>query len=129
MWGLINFEDRELIKPEDYDINVEPVVVEGEMKMKGGPKPIDFSDEIDVKVPFSYIDMNGHLNNAKYFDILDDILPAAKSGQEPHFINARYGSEALEDATLTIKWGEDDNCYYASIDEDEDNHFKIRIEY
>ena len=129
MWGLIDFNTRQLIKPEDYGIDISPVEVEGEMKMKGGPKPIEFASAAEFTVPFSYIDINGHLNNARYFDILDDIMPAAASGLEPVFINARYGTEALQDSTLTINWGSEDNCYYASIDENENNHFKLRIEY
>ena len=124
MWGLINYDD--------YDIVVNPVEIEGERKMKGGPKPIDFTATDHFKVPFSYIDINGHLNNARYFDIIDDILPAAASGLEPSYINARYGSEALEGADLAVSWGTDGTNYYASIDDadanDGANHFKIRIE-
>lgn len=133
MWGLINYQTRELINPDDYDIVVNPVEIEDERKMKGGPKPIDFTATDHFKVPFSYIDINGHLNNARYFDIIDDILPAAASGLEPTFINARYGTEALEGADLAISWATDGTNYYASIDDadanDGANHFKLRLDF
>ena len=129
VWGLINATTRELIKPEDYDIHVEPVTVEGAMKSKGSPKPIDFTSSSDFVIPFSYIDVNGHLNNARYFDIVDDTMPAASKGLEPKFINARYATETLEGEAISINWGNEDNSYYASIDSGDVNHFKLRIEY
>ena len=129
MWGLINFETRELINPDDYGIEVNPVEIEGEAKMKGGPRPIDFTSSDHIRVPFSYIDINGHLNNARYFDMIEDIIPAPSDGLEPCFINARYGTEALQGADLAINWGADGNNYYISVDEDATNHFKLRIEY
>ena len=129
MWGLINFETRELINPDDYDIEVNPVELADEIRAKGGPKPIDFTSVTKLKVPFSYIDINGHLNNAHYFDIIENATPAASQGLEPHFINARYGTETLEGELISVNWGNDGKSYYASIDSNEANHFKLRIDY
>ncbi len=129
IWGLINASTRELVKPEEYGIVVEPVTVEGAMKSKGGPKPIDFTSSSDFVIPFSYIDVNGHLNNARYLDIIDDTIPAASQGLEPHSINARYATETLEGETISVDWGCEDNSYYVSIDSSDINHFKLRIDY
>ena len=152
MWALIDAETRDLINPDDYGIACESASIEGEMRMKGGPKPIDLTSSAQFTIPPEYIDHNDHLNNARYMDIAEHCIHAEQDGLTPRFINARYGTEALPDETLSILWGNNNNSFYfeynksqshdnasgesgatarssASGNPQDINHFRMRIDY
>ena len=150
MWALIDAASRLTINPDDYSIVCEAVSVEGELRMKGGPKPIDLISSTSFTVPPEYIDNNNHLNNARYMDIAENCIHAEQVGLVPRCINARYGTEALLGETLSVLWGNNGDSYYleynrsntqdnisgepdaasASSDNSQDtNHFRLRIDY
>lgn len=138
-WSLIKEKARTMITPERYGIVLEGKRTGNEVNLSPNPKSIETAHSTEFKVPFSYIDINCHMNNARYFDVTDDILPAAKEGLMPKLISVRYQAEALEGDVINVNWGflpdetnsETPNAgrYYITCDSASGNNLKMQMNY
>ena len=103
LWALVNMTTRKLVLPEGSGVNVPGYVSGDEL-----PVPNSFAaaplGQIDQRrVCFSELDLNGHMNNTKYLDWVNDLLPS--SYHKDHIfrdVTICYLSEALEGQTLTL---------------------------
>jgi len=137
VWSLIDENSRELIDPAEHGIHIEGITTGSEIDLLSGPVPNEISETAQLTVPFSYVDINGHVNNARYFDMADDIIPAAKAGLMPKLISVRYASETNEGDTLTINCGfkpdesgsEYSGSYYVTCASGENDKFKMQAVY
>lgn len=120
LWMLIDEESRQMIMPEDYDIFIPgrpgsddmllaPVVIPEELKAEesgngsGGGQVI----RQDLVTRFSQVDINGHMNNTRYFDIIDDALytmgsAAGPEKRVPALVKANYLSELRAGDCFTL---------------------------
>ncbi len=76
---------------------------------------------VDFSVPFSYIDMNGHMNNTRYFDLAENVIfrePLAESlssglrfePPELSRIDMEYRDELMPGEIVPILWREERNA-------------------
>ncbi len=74
VWLLISRETRLPVTPEEYDIDIPGVSEKGMPQLPMGLRSIE-SDipAIIRKVMYSDIDLNGHMNNTRYLDWIDDM--------------------------------------------------------
>jgi acyl-ACP thioesterase len=56
-------------------------------------------------VPYSFVDLNGHMNNSRYFDLAEDCIGAAAAGALLKEIAVEYQNEARLAETLSLRWG------------------------
>ena len=70
------------------------------------------------QVPFSYVDLNGHMNNTHYFDLAEDLIPAAAEGRQLKTISTEYSAEICMGETIDVCWGQDNNRYYLTGQKD-----------
>jgi len=121
LWMLIDEESRQMIMPEDYDIFIPgrpgsddmmlaPVVIPEELK------EADPAIRQELVTRFSQVDINGHMNNTRYFVIIDDAsytLHPADSNDEsnsgtgtvktiPRLVRANYLSELRAGDCFTL---------------------------
>ena len=128
MWMLIEQEDRSLVFPEEYGVQIAGVVTGGEIAQPGKPRRMECTDETTFTVPFSYVDLNGHMNNTRYFDLADDVLPAPAAGKKLREIQTEYVSEARFGEQMTVKWAHDGDDYYIT-GECGKPRFRMRLKY
>ena len=70
------------------------------------------TEEKAFTVPFSYVDLNGHMNNTRYFDLMEDCIPAAAEGKRLKSISTEYTSEVCLGDVLSLRWGaQEEECY------------------
>ena len=67
-------------------------------------------------VPYSYVDLNGHMNNTRYFDLAEDRIPAAAEGHPLRSIAVEYANEAKLGDELSVMVEQQDNVYRISGD-------------
>ncbi len=79
-------------------------------------------------MPFSYVDLNGHMNNTRYFDLAEDHIPAAAEGRRLLSVSTEYTAEARFRDALTLRWGEDKGRWYMEGVSDRPC-FRIELEY
>lgn len=75
------------------------------------PKPLRCPQDIELSsirtyTPrYSQVDLNGHINNANYYDIIDDLESPAQEIRIPHHIEAEYRLEIRPGTDVQILCG------------------------
>ena len=118
VWSLMDEKERTAVFPDEYGI-----VIEGEENGRELPwlvpvKPLETTQSDVFRVPYSYVDINGHLNNTRYFDLAEDRIPAAAAGAALKAVTAEYNREVRLGEDLKISLGVQDNDYYVAGETD-----------
>lgn len=112
LWSLMDKETRATAFPDEYGVEIAGVETGREtpylMKMPVLETPHRFS----FTVPYSYVDLNGHMNNTRYFDLAEDSIPAAADGAALREVYAEYSAESKLGMTLDVSWGGENGTYY-----------------
>ena len=115
LWMLIDEKTREMIMPEEYGISIPGAPGAGDMMIP----PVRMPEggallEKELTAEFSRIDINGHMNNARYFDLIDDETePQRLAGVRPKKITANYVNELkLGERFIFRAFEKDDVRYY-----------------
>ena len=93
-WGLMDQSTRHLVFPEDHGIEIEgdsapaPLPLPAPLKMPPAAQTGTFT------VPYSYIDLNGHMNNTRYLDLAEDRMPDSLRALPVREIRTEYDAEA-----------------------------------
>ena len=73
LWVLMNLDTRAMIQPAKSGIEVAGTVRGLELASPKGLVPRDMVNSCPRRVCFSDIDRNGHMNNTRYLDWIDDL--------------------------------------------------------
>jgi len=112
IWTLLDAETRRVVFPETAGIRIDGVKTGDEIALPSPPRPIPFTYSSPFTVPFSYVDLNGHMNNTRYFDLADDLIPYARDGKRLTRITTEYSREIRLGETFLASWGEADGRVY-----------------
>ena len=112
IWGLVDASSRKMIFPEKYGIAIDGVVTGEEIALPSAPPRIDCTQERRFTVPYSYVDINGHMNNTRYFDLAEDTIPAAAAGRALRTVLIEYANEARCGEELAVRWGQAGDDWY-----------------
>ena len=128
LWTLIDQNTRKLIFPEKYGVFIEGERTGSEIALPSAPRPIPCTGSRRFQVPYSYIDINGHMNNARYLDLALDCIHDKVSGMELRSIRAEYSHEVRLGETLELSWGEDSGRFFISGSTDKPC-FRLGLQY
>ncbi|MBR3361592.1 MAG: hypothetical protein IKG39_09655, partial [Lachnospiraceae bacterium] len=92
------------------------------------PKLPELTEESPFTVPYSYTDLNGHMNNTRYFDLAEDTMPASLRCRNIRKISAEYSSEAHAGEPVTLRFACDENAFFLS-GEAEKRLFRLSLLY
>ena len=83
-----------------------------ELALPGGLVPRVMENSRRRDVCFTDLDRNGHMNNTRYMDWIDDLLPSDFHREHPiKEFTVCYHSEAREGQRLDLHWDfVEDNC-------------------
>ena len=116
VWALLNFKEGKLIRVDECaDMHIggepeEPFELDIPLRVRM-PKADEFCEVAKRKVYYSDTDLNGHMNNTKYLNMLCDFVPEIENKQL-RGINISYVTEAPLGDELTIYCNEADGVYY-----------------
>lgn len=128
LWTLINAETRQLITPAKEGIIVPGETTGGEFPLPSGIKSIYTDKSFEFTVPYSYADINGHMSNLRYLDIIEDALPDSVRMCQPSKIVCEYANEVKFAETVKISYGHNDNRWFFRGDGDR-HKFSVLMEY
>lgn len=128
VWTLIDARTRSLATFDKHGISLEGLVTGEELTLPRAPQTIEFSSEHQFTVPFSYIDINGHMNNTRYFDLTEDLIESSAAGDVLKSIVVEYSNEARLGERLCVSVGQNGKKYYVCGSTDKPV-FKILLEY
>lgn len=133
LWMLMKEDDRSMVMPEDYDISIPGKPDADDMVLPAIviPKDIDAEESHQLVTRFSQVDINGHMNNTRYFDVIDDMLNSSADSQPaavPKRVLANYLSELrLGDEFTLSKYVNDGTLYFEGVSDGP--CFRVRYEY
>lgn len=129
LWTLIDSGTRRLIFPERLGIEIEGVTLPGdEIPVPSAPVPLPVTETRDFSVPFSYVDLNGHMNNTRYFDLAEDCIPAAAEGRPLRAVQTEFSREARFGESFPVRWGREGDRWYLAGGE-EKPLFRLSLTY
>lgn len=124
-WLLFDFAARKVMRPTVYEFGFE-------MKERGSISGADM-DKLRLRAPesvreapdrvirYSDIDLNHHLNNTVYADIVCDTLPfELMAAREPAQLQLQFIKEAKVGEVLHLCVGEQEGAYYVGGTKQED---------
>lgn len=129
LWSLVDAETRRVVFPEKVGVEIEGIVTGEEIAMPASVRRADCTDAQDFTVPYSFVDLNGHMNNTRYFDLAEDCIGAAAAGARLKSIAAEYQNEARLGETLHLRWGEASPGEYFLAGETGRDVFRMRLCY
>ncbi len=128
LWALVDQEARRMVFPDRYGIVIPGAVTGHEIALPSPPRRAEAGAVTDFTVPFSYVDLNGHMNNTRYFDLAEDLTPAAREGRALREIAVEYATEARLSDTLRVTVQEDGDRFRVSGDT-EKKIFRMELRY
>ncbi|MBQ6756943.1 MAG: hypothetical protein IJP43_08415 [Oscillospiraceae bacterium] len=128
LWALMDKESRKIVFPEEMGVHIEGTEVEGQCAIPRPPRAIPQTSESRYTVTYSVLDLNGHMNNTRYFDLMQDALYDLKKGAPPKLILCEYNGEARLGDDILVKFGEADSEVYLT-GEAEKRLFRMRLTY
>lgn len=99
---LVDAQSRKTIFPDEHGVQIEGVVRGEEIALPGRLAAPQGDETAAFTVPFSYVDLNGHMNNTRYFDLAEDVLSPAAEGKALREIQAEYSREVRFRDTLVL---------------------------
>ena len=112
LWVLMDMNNRTMVLPGKSGITVDGSIQGNELAIPHAVIPKSTPHEQDRLVTYSYLDRNGHMNNTRYLDWVDDLLPSRfHADHNPQEIIICYHAEAMEGQAITLAWDlSEDGC-------------------
>ena len=135
IWVLMDVANRSMILPGKSGISVPGTLRGMELAAPGSLAPKDLYNSRQRAVCFTELDRNFHMNNTKYMDWIDDLLPSAfHQGHQVKEFTVCYMSEALEGQVLDLHWdfleeGTIQVDAYRNAEEKDERVFSARLMY
>ena len=134
VWMLLSESSRSFVFPDEYDIEIDGFSTGDELDIPGSlavcfrdPSGLTLCKTETYSARFSQIDINGHVNNCRYFDLVDDILPPDENtGYDHAMIEAEYLKEIRLGDTVVIKAYQSEDSKLIEGESDQ-SVFRIRI--
>jgi medium-chain acyl-[acyl-carrier-protein] hydrolase len=112
LWVLISEKTRSIVFPEDHGIEIPETRTEYELPLPGRLRKEETAVSHSFTVPYSYVDLNGHMNNARYYDLAQDIMPEDTRSRELKALTSEYIGEARLGNTLSAGYALSENACY-----------------
>lgn len=105
IWVLMDLDKRSMVLPGKSGISVEGTLRGNELTTPGGLVAKPLGNTGVRTVCFTDLDRNGHMNNTRYLDWVDDLLPSLFHKQHSiREFTVCYLNEAREGQQLSMSW-------------------------
>lgn len=129
VWVLMDAVSRKMILPREGVLDLPGVVTGEEMALPTPPRMGTFTGENVFTVPHSYLDLNGHMNNVRYFDLAEDLMPPEFRVRPLREVTIKYGGETRLGEGLDLRDGGEGDAWFLSGETGGRKVFRLRLEY
>ena len=112
IWMLADMAERTLVPSSRSGFDFSNDKRGMEIALPSPPRSFFTDKSMSFTVPFSYVDMNGHMNNTRYFDLADNLSPAALAGRDPRRILVEYSAELRLGVSYELLYGQMDERFF-----------------
>lgn len=132
LWVLMDIEKRSMILPGKSNLDFSGADRGNEMKPPAGLAPFQGEHSSVRTVRYSDLDINGHLNNARYLDWVNDLNDS--QFHESHSLKQMvvcYLSEAREGQEITQEWAwnGEENALNVQLRRENERVFSAKLTY
>ena len=104
LWVLMDIHSRVMVLPGKSGVTVEGRVQGDEIAPPASLAPKDLENRMQRQVRYTELDVNGHMNNTRYLDWAEDLLPSRFHREHPaKEFTICYLTEAREEDTLELR--------------------------
>ena len=125
---LVDYNTRQAVFPEQFDIDHSGDLTGYEIALPGRTHLPGLTESAPFTIPYSYIDLNRHMNNVRYIDLAEDVLRLSQTGREIRELTIEYINEAKLGETLMLSWAEKDGIWYLAGNTDQ-RIFNLQLRY
>ena len=129
LWALMDQKTRRVVFPELFGVKTRGVHTGKEIPLPAAPKAPAAAEESAFTVPYSYVDLNGHMNNTRYFELAEDRMPKAFHARPVVGIQTEYAREAREGDTILLKSETTADAFLLSGEQDGAKLFRLSLTY
>ena len=105
MWVLMDVNTRAMILPGKSGVTVNGMLTGSELALPGSLAVRDLAQCVSRRVGYPDLDRNGHMNNTRYLEWMDNLLPSIfHKENRPCEITICYHAEAREEDVLQMHW-------------------------
>ena len=105
LWVLMDTQSRGMVLPGKSDVALEGTLRGNELAPPSSLLPAALENCVTRQVGYTELDRNGHMNNTKYMDWVDDLLPSEFHNKHPlREFTICYLSEATEGQEIDLRW-------------------------
>ena len=105
LWVLMDKTTRNMVLPQKSGVDVPGTVMGSELAAPRSILPVPLQNQSCRRVSYTDLDQNMHMNNTRYLDWVEDLLPSAFWKVHPlKELTVCYLNEALEGQTLSVNW-------------------------
>lgn len=105
LWVLMDRNSRAMVLPGKSGIELTGTLRGCELAPPSSIVPKTMENTVTRRVGYTELDRNGHMNNTRYMDWIDDLLPSAFHAEHPvREFTLCYLSEATEGQEIDITW-------------------------
>ena len=112
LWVLIDEKARTIVFPKDHGIELPEVKTGDELPLPGRLRREETSSSHSFTVPYSYVDLNGHMNNARYYDLAVDHMPGEMHSRRLRELSSEHIGEAQLGDVMKLGCAVSDNSFY-----------------
>lgn len=132
LWVLVDIQKRKMLRPQALPVQVQHYTEEsaGEMPVRRpAPEHLDWTEETVYLVRYSGLDHYGHLNNARYADLVCDTLPMEVfESREVRRFHIAYLNEAKGGAGVRVRYAAEASAFWFKGDTDHKAIFEAWLE-
>ena len=105
LWVLMDLDSRAMVLPGKSGVTVEGTLTGSELTVPHSIAPKTLTNTQTRTVTYSCLDRNWHMNNTRYLDWVDDLLPGSfHNGHTAREFIICYSSEAREGQQVSLNW-------------------------
>ena len=103
LWALMDVQTRAMCFPDRTGVVIGGQKADWETFFPAAPRLPAEGAETPFTVPYSYVDLNGHMNNTRYFDLAEDLMDADLRERRLLSVKTEYSGEARCSETLSVR--------------------------
>lgn len=105
LWVLMDLDNRTMILPGKSGVIVNGSLTGSELALPHSVVPKALCNFETRTVTYSCLDRNNHMNNTKYLDWMEDLLPSSfHDSHDPQELVICYHAEAREGQQIQLHW-------------------------
>ncbi len=112
LWVLMDEQTRETVSPQEVGVFVPGTPMAGQPPFPRAPRSMPTHSVGWCTVSYSATDLNGHMNNARYTDLVMDLMPREATALPVAAVDVEYCGEAKMGDALEIGGGREDRDFF-----------------